>query len=160
MLPDAVPGLLHDLLLVEYHFGRIYINSVTLQAIAARTTGETNSSLRYPFEIDDYDSSSVREIVDGCTAILHIVLRLNDANQLKYIPNRVSVRIASAAMYLVKVGLISLSGEASRPTKSTHNSNTNYTPTGTGRRCPGRRAQLFIEPSGSEPRSFRISFRR
>jgi hypothetical protein len=112
VLPDAVPGLLHDLLLVEYHFGRIYINSVTLQAIAARTTGETNSSLRHPFEIDDHDSSSVREIVDGCTTILHIVLRLNDANQLKYIPNRVSVRIASAAMYLVKVGLISLSGEA------------------------------------------------
>jgi hypothetical protein len=100
--PISVPGLLHDLLLVEYHFVCIYINSVTLQAIAARTTGETNSSLRHPFEIDDHDSSSVREIVDGCTAILQIVLRLSDANQLKYIPNRVSVRIASAAMYLVK----------------------------------------------------------
>ena len=119
---DAVQGLLHDLMLIEYHFVRIYIHSVTLQAIAARTTGETNSSLRHPFEIDDHDSSSVREIVDGCTVILRIVLGLSNTGQLKYIPNRVSVRIASAAMYLVKVGLNTLFAKPRsllpRPTKS------------------------------------------
>lgn len=119
---DAVPGLLHDLMLIEYHFVRIYIHSVTLQAIAARTTGETNSSLRHPFEIDDHDSSSVREIVDGCTVILQIVLRLSNTGQLKYIPNRVCVRIASVAMYLVKVGLNTSFAKPrlllSRPTKS------------------------------------------
>ena len=93
----------HDLLLIEYQYVRVYINSLTLQAIAARMTVGTYSSLRGQYEIDAQDNASVREIIDGCTSILQTVLKLDETGHLKYIPNRISVRIASASMYLLKV---------------------------------------------------------
>jgi hypothetical protein len=92
-----------ELLLAEYNFVRIYINSITLQAISKRTTESTNSSYRYKFEINGQESKSLREIIESCKSILHIVIGLHDSGRLKYIPNRFNVRIASAAMYCIKV---------------------------------------------------------
>jgi hypothetical protein len=94
---------LNDLLVIEYQFARVHINSVTLQVISTCTEAESNSSLRHPYEIDSHDIASIREITDACTIILQIVLKLNSAGKLRYIPNRINIRIASTIMYLIKV---------------------------------------------------------
>lgn len=51
------------------------------------------------------DAKSVRNIINGCKEILLCVLKLSNGGRLKYIPNRMNVRFASASMYLIKASL-------------------------------------------------------
>ena len=54
------------------------------------------------------DSSFIREVISGSKKILEMVIKLADDNHLKYMPVRIYIRIASAAIYLINVSKIEI----------------------------------------------------
>ncbi|KAH8812939.1 hypothetical protein F5884DRAFT_318925 [Xylogone sp. PMI_703] len=89
----------HRCLMIDYHFVCMYINSLALQASAGKsvrvpppTTVHTNAG---------QDSSYIHEVMNNSQMILQTVISLARDNQLKYIPVRLYIRIASAAVYLI-----------------------------------------------------------
>ena len=92
----------HELLLIDYHFVRLNINSLALQAVAQRVRAAQSLPVGSELEKTS-DYAFIREVVDGSTQILTMVTRLADDDKLKYIPSRLYIRFASAAVYLLNV---------------------------------------------------------
>lgn len=91
-----------QLILVDYHFVRVYINSLALQAVAGRMwkdDGRISSSQVK----DNQDSDFVREVIDASSRVLEMVIELSRDGNLKYLPVRIFIRVASASMYLINV---------------------------------------------------------
>ncbi|KAF9884538.1 hypothetical protein FE257_001483 [Aspergillus nanangensis] len=90
----------HYLLLIDYHFVRLYINSLSLQAAAGRM-GNDDEYHAWSHHQGTRDDGFVREVITGSKAILEMVSRLASGGQLKYIPVRIYIRIASASIHLI-----------------------------------------------------------
>ncbi|KAG9252611.1 uncharacterized protein F5Z01DRAFT_638116 [Emericellopsis atlantica] len=123
-----LPPYLKYILTIEYEYVRIYINSLSLQAVVERCTsnagnqngagGLTNSGVQLsPQTILNYgklplgqlggfsshDQEYVREVVEGCRNLLGIVVDgLLPGGYLKHAPVRTYFRIISGAMFLLK----------------------------------------------------------
>ncbi|RFU74043.1 fungal zn binuclear cluster domain containing [Trichoderma arundinaceum] len=94
-------SLYHQLLMIDYHFVRLYINSLALQAIFQQAQGyHRNLVIASELEMRS-DFAYVREVIDGCSQILQMVIHLAEEDHLKYMPTRLHIRFASAAIYLI-----------------------------------------------------------
>jgi hypothetical protein len=92
----------HQFLSIDYHFIRLYINSLALQAVANRIAKYQTFTIGPQFE-GTQDSGFIREVISGSTQILEMVIKLADDGHLKYLPVRIYIRFASAAIYLINV---------------------------------------------------------
>lgn len=123
-----LPPFLRHILTIEYEYVRIYINSLSLQAVVERCTnnagnpvnsdGSTTSAAQLsPQTILNYgklplgqlggftihDQEYVREVVEGCRNLLRTVVDgLLPGGYLKHAPVRTYFRIISGAMFLLK----------------------------------------------------------
>ena len=92
----------HRLLLIDYHFVRLYINSLALQAVAGRMGKHDRQPIGSRFQ-GTRDVAFIRELINGSKEILEMVKNLAGDGQLKYIPVRIYIRIASASSHLINV---------------------------------------------------------
>lgn len=120
-----LPPFLRYILTIEYEYVRIYINSLSLQAVVERCTnnagnplnGNSNAAQLSPQTILTYgklplgqlggftvhDQECVREVVEGCRNLLRTVVDgLLPGGYLKHAPVRTYFRIISGAMFLLK----------------------------------------------------------
>ena len=97
----------HRFLIIDYQFVRLYINSLALQAVASRMAKHQAFTMGSQSE-GTQDSGFIREVISGSTKILEMVIKLADDNHLKYMPVRIYIRIASAAIYLINVSEIGM----------------------------------------------------
>jgi hypothetical protein len=108
------------ILLIEYEYSRVYVNTLALQAVVERCTNNTPS--QFQAQSGDNKSSAnqtissktllqwygddqqyIREIVDGCRHTLQIVVEgLSPGDFLKHAPVRTYFRIISVAILLLK----------------------------------------------------------
>jgi hypothetical protein len=119
-----LPQFIRHILTIEYEYVRIYINSLSLQAVVERCTNNNNnpngSSTGNMFspETQNYwgkmpltslggfsaaDQQYVKEVVDGSRNLLRTVVDgLLPGGYLKHSPVRTYFRIISGAMFLLK----------------------------------------------------------
>ncbi|KAK6611478.1 Transcriptional activator ARO80 [Botrytis cinerea] len=126
----GLPLYIRHILTIEYEYVRIYINSLSLQAVVERCTSNatnrtnTSNDLGLPSgsamspETQNYfgklplarlggfgatDQGYVREVVEGCRNLLRTVVEgLLPNDYLKHAPVRTYFRIISGAMFLLK----------------------------------------------------------
>lgn len=124
-----LPQYIRYILTIEYEYVRIYVNSLSLQAVVERCTNNTTQTVSNhsggggvqptlsPATLMTYgklpigqlggftaqDQEYVREVVDGCRKLLHTVVDgLLPGGYLKHAPVRTYFRIISGAMFLLK----------------------------------------------------------
>ena len=124
-----MPTFIRHVLTIEYEYVRIYINSLSLQAVVERCTNNTatgNSAsaaqagtaaqlspqtqnlygqlpLGHIGGFSDDDQQYIKEVVDGCRSLLTTVVDgLLPGGYLKHAPVRTYFRIISGAMFLLK----------------------------------------------------------
>ncbi|KAL1648719.1 hypothetical protein SLS58_001895 [Diplodia intermedia] len=109
--------VLQDMLAIEYQFVRIFINSLGMQAVVERTLDEADDfnpsnptaaandppphPIR-PLSVDSTDYHFIQEVVDGSCSILRKVIKLAEANLLRFAPVRIYLHITTSAIYLIK----------------------------------------------------------
>ncbi|OQV08327.1 Fungal Zn2-Cys6 binuclear cluster domain-containing protein [Cladophialophora immunda] len=96
------PSVRYDILFIEYQYVRIYINSLAMQAIAMRRRTKVNSLSLEHYDIYPQDHHFVHQVLDACTTVLEMVMKHSRLGYLKFLPVRVHIQIASAAVYLIK----------------------------------------------------------
>ena len=100
-------GSYQETLFVEYHYARIYINSVGMQAVCERALTEMDTEsdpdttiLRT--SVDDAEYGFIQEVVDGSCQILRKVIALANTDSLRFWPVRLFLRITTASIILLK----------------------------------------------------------
>ncbi|KAF4544530.1 C6 transcription factor [Lasiodiplodia theobromae] len=109
---DRLGDVLQDMLAIEYQFVRIFINSLGMQAVVERTLDEAddfnspadppNHHPIRPLSVDSTDYHFIQEVVDGSCEILRKVIKLADAQRLRFAPVRIYLHITASAIYLIK----------------------------------------------------------
>ena len=119
----SCPTILEDarqILLIEYHFVRMYINSIAVQALVERASSCASARgwLDQDFLRPEFsqDFRFVKEVRDASLEILRIATRLSDRAVLQYCPVRVFLRVVAASIYLLKT--ISLGSREADVTRS------------------------------------------
>jgi len=119
-----IPLLMRHILIIEYEYARVYINSLGLQAVVERCTqntpkqtstnpdhGSASSSSKAPTTITPAtlerwlgeDRYYVKEVVDSCQGLLRAVVEgLRPKDNLRHAPVRTYFRIVSVAIILLK----------------------------------------------------------
>lgn len=116
-----LPQYIRHILTIEYEYVRIYINSLSLQAVVERCTSNTTNGVQpthlSPQTMINYgklplgqlggftvhDQEYVREVVEGSRNLLRTVVEgLLPGGYLKHAPVRTYFRIISGAMFLLK----------------------------------------------------------
>ncbi|KAI5816229.1 hypothetical protein BZA77DRAFT_65740 [Pyronema omphalodes] len=98
-----LPSGLHQILLLEYEHVRFYINSVSLQACINRAITGIGVGSIDPSAIPPDDVKFITMMVNSCRTLLQCVNEeMHPRQWLKHAPVRVSLRILSAAMFLLK----------------------------------------------------------
>ncbi|KAJ9319229.1 transcriptional regulator family: Fungal Specific TF [Paecilomyces variotii] len=97
-----------DLLFIEYHFVRVYMNSIGMQAVVERllvdgygSTGHLMANIR-AMSIDPVDYEFIQEVIDGCCSILQKVTELANDKALQFAPVRIFLRVTSSSIFLLK----------------------------------------------------------
>ncbi|KAL7916891.1 hypothetical protein GGI35DRAFT_434229 [Trichoderma velutinum] len=98
-----------QLILVDYHFVRVYINSLALQAVSDRMCKDDGQMSSSQIK-DSQDSDFVREVIDASSRVLQMVIELSRDGNLKYLPVRIFIRVASASMYLINALALGVRG--------------------------------------------------
>lgn len=94
-----LPHYIRHILTIEYEYVRIYINSLSLQAVVERSTAQQVSI----YDSTDADGKYVKEVVDASRNLLRTVVEgLLPNDYLKHAPVRTYFRIISGAMFLLK----------------------------------------------------------
>ncbi|MCJ1462554.1 hypothetical protein MMC07_001156 [Pseudocyphellaria aurata] len=107
-----VPKYSRIILLIEFEYGRVYINSLALQAVLEQWTanggqdynpqnpGASSASLVGSYKKNEY---YIKETIDASRSLLrHVVNGLFPDDNLKHAPVRTHMRILSGAMFLLK----------------------------------------------------------
>ncbi|EKG11279.1 hypothetical protein MPH_11624 [Macrophomina phaseolina MS6] len=106
--------VLQDMLAIEYQFVRIFVNSLGMQAVVERTLDEADDFNQpnpdpntpippiQPLSVDSTDYDFIQEVVDGSCEILRKVIKLAEANLLRFAPVRIYLHITTSAIYLIK----------------------------------------------------------
>ncbi|KFY10034.1 hypothetical protein V492_05240 [Pseudogymnoascus sp. VKM F-4246] len=110
-----LPQYIRHILTIEYEYVRIYVNSLSLQAVVERCTNNAaTTENRHPSFLNQIpltlyggfttrDQEYVREVVDGSRNLLRTVVEgLLPGGFLKHAPVRTYFRIISGAMFLLK----------------------------------------------------------
>lgn len=107
---DDLSKIGFQVLLVDYQYVRMYINSLAVQAIVDRLQRKdqgpspATSHLDYDFLeiVSSQDYKYVQEVTSASREILQITVLLANAGALRYAPVRVFIRITSASIFLLK----------------------------------------------------------
>jgi len=92
------------MLLVEWEYVRLYINSLALQAVAERESTHTVGIDGQPVRVSEEDAIYIEHVVDASKSILtYTICEFAPKGYLKCSPVKVFLRIISAAVFLVKV---------------------------------------------------------
>jgi hypothetical protein len=92
------------MLLVEYQYIRLYINSLALQAVAERQSSQTVGLDGQAVLISDEESIYIEHVVDASKSILnYMIYEFAPRGYLRLSPVKVFLRVISAAVFLVKV---------------------------------------------------------
>ncbi|KAK5947786.1 hypothetical protein OHC33_011181 [Knufia fluminis] len=109
-----------QILLVEYYFVRMYINSIAVQALVERASSVSSSTGLLDQDFLRSESSQdfrfVTEVRDASVEILRLVTKLSEDYVLQYCPVRVYLRVVVASIYLLKT--ISLGSREADVTRS------------------------------------------
>lgn len=112
-----LPQYMRHILTIEYEYVRIYVNSLSLQAVVERCTNNAangdplkqNPTFLSQIPLTLYggfttrDQEYVKEVVEGCRNLLRTVVEgLLPNDYLKHAPVRTYFRIISGAMFLLK----------------------------------------------------------
>lgn len=108
------------ILLVEYHFVRMYINSIAVQALVERVgdSGTNRTWLDHDLLRSEFshDFRFVKEVRDASVEILQIATQLSEVSILQYCPVRFFLRVVASSIYLLKT--ISLGSREADVTRS------------------------------------------
>lgn len=92
--------------MVEYYYTRMYINSIAFQALVERAS---QTSLGDPWLEQDFlrreyaqDARFIDDVRESSGQILRIAKALSDEDVLRHCPVRVSLRVVSASIFLLK----------------------------------------------------------
>ncbi|EMD00514.1 hypothetical protein BAUCODRAFT_144175 [Baudoinia panamericana UAMH 10762] len=95
-----------DIVLVEYYFTRVYVNSLALQALIERTSGGMSGSSWLDQDLfrKEYkqDFRFINDVRESSGHILVTAKKLSDEGVLQYSPVRFFLRLVAASIYLVK----------------------------------------------------------
>jgi hypothetical protein len=92
------------MLLVEFEYIRLYINSLALQAVAERESSQMIGIDGQTIRISDEDAVYIGHVVEASKSILHyMIYEFAPRGFLRNSPVKVFLRIISAAVFLVKV---------------------------------------------------------
>lgn len=100
-----VSSVRYDVLFLEYQYVRIYIYSLTMQAIDTRRKAQLSSTVVAQSDVHPQDQTFIHQVLEGCKTILEMTLKYSGLGHLKYFPTRVHIEIASSAVHLIKVCL-------------------------------------------------------
>lgn len=103
-------GPCRDTLFIEYHYARIYINSIGMEAVCQRAVSEMDFGLgRSPLRtiLDGHEQGFINEVIDGGIQILERTVKLAQADTLHFSPVRIFLRITTSSVFILKA--ISLS---------------------------------------------------
>lgn len=99
-------GSYQETLFIEYHYVRIYINSLGMQAACERaladTTSDSDPSAVLYTRIDSLQYEFIKEVIDGSCEILRKVISLAATNTLRFAPVRLFLRITTSSVFLLK----------------------------------------------------------
>ena len=103
---DGLSQACRQMLLIDYQYVRMYINSVAIQALVERMSNREvpGTKLDYDFlEVENsQDYKYVQEVTDASRQILQTAVMLAEEGILRYSPVRVFLRITSASIFLLK----------------------------------------------------------
>lgn len=92
------------MLLVEWEYIRLYINSLALQAVAERESAQIVGIDGQSVRISKEDAVYIDYVVEASKSILNYMIRdFAPKGYLRLSPVKVFLRIISAAVFLVKV---------------------------------------------------------
>lgn len=92
------------MLLVEWEYIRLYINSLALQAVAERQSTHAVGFDGQPVRVSEEDAIYIEHVVDASKSILtYMIYEFAPKGYLRCSPVKVFLRIISAAVFLVKV---------------------------------------------------------
>ena len=98
-------GSYHETLSIEYHYVRMYMNSLGMQAACERYK-ETGSPSREPGAFTTYTEGDERvftdNVIESCCEILNMVLKLSRDGTLRYAPVRLFLRVTTVNVFLLK----------------------------------------------------------
>lgn len=103
--PHVLDKDFYNDLFIEYHFVRVYIHSVGMQAVVERAMADAdpnNLDDVRPMTIDSADYEYIQEVIDGCCQILQKAIHLAEAGALFFSPVRIVLRITNASIFLMK----------------------------------------------------------
>jgi Fungal Zn(2)-Cys(6) binuclear cluster domain len=99
-------GSYQETLFIEYHYVRIYINSLGMQAACERALADTASDsdprTLYNTRIDNLEYEFIKEVIDGSCEILRKVIGLAETDTLRFAPVRLFLRITTSSIFLLK----------------------------------------------------------
>lgn len=92
------------MLLVEWEYVRLYINSLALQAVAERESSQVVGIDGQAVRISEEDAVYIDHVVEASKSILnYMISEFAPRGYLRLSPVKVFLRIISAAVFLVKV---------------------------------------------------------
>jgi len=92
------------MLLVEWEYIRIYINSLALQAVAERESSQMVGIDGQTVRISEDDAIYIDHVVEASKSILnYMIYEFAPKGYLRLSPVKVFLRVISAAVFLVKV---------------------------------------------------------
>jgi hypothetical protein len=99
-------GSYQETLFIEYHYVRIYINSLGMQAACERALADTASDSDprslLQTRIDSLEYEFIKEVIDGSCEILQKVIILAETDTLRFAPVRLFLRITTSSIFLLK----------------------------------------------------------
>jgi hypothetical protein len=92
------------MLLVEWEYIRLYINSLALQAVAERESSQTLGIDGQTIRISEEDAVFIGHVVEASKSILqYMIYEFAPRGLLRNSPVKIFLRIISAAVFLLKV---------------------------------------------------------
>jgi Fungal Zn(2)-Cys(6) binuclear cluster domain len=97
-------GPYQDTLFIEYHYARIYINSIGMEAVCQRASSELGSEANGPLRttIAGQEDDFINEVIDGGMQILERTIKLAESDTLRLSPVRTFLRITTSSVFLIK----------------------------------------------------------
>lgn len=98
-------GPYQDTLFIEYHYARIYINSIGMEAVCQRAVSEIDTRFEgAPLRtmLDNQEHGFINEVVDGGIQILERTIKLAETDRLRFSPVRTFLRITTSSVFLLK----------------------------------------------------------
>lgn len=105
---EDLPKPFEDILCIEYHYVKAYVNSLSIQAVVERALarGVNNpygdQGDLFQSYIDPEDCNFINEVTTSSRYILQRATAVVQSGTLKYTPMRILFRVASASLFLLK----------------------------------------------------------